>query len=53
MNPIDPFHSSGELLFQMLMALAEILLEVTGYGGTPEGVLGMMIMASVLLLAVR
>lgn len=52
MNPIDPFHSSGELLFQLLMAVAELLLEATGYGGTPEGVVGMIFMAGAILLVV-
>lgn len=52
MNPIDPFHHSGELLFEILMALAELLLDVTGYSGSPEGVLGMMIMVGVILMVV-
>lgn len=53
MNPIDPFHHSGELLFDILIVIAEVILEVTGYDGTPEGVLGMMIMAVILLVALR
>lgn len=53
MNPIDPFHHSGELLFEILIVIAELILEVTGYNGTPEGVLGMMLMFAVLLVALR
>ena len=45
MNPIDVFHNSGELL----MALSRLIIEATGYSGSPEGVFGMILMAAALL----
>lgn len=51
MNPIDIFHRSGELFFELLMALSQMILDLTGYGGTPEGVLGMLLLGMIVLVS--
>ncbi|WP_122091158.1 hypothetical protein [Halalkalicoccus subterraneus] len=50
MSPIDVFHHSGELVYEILMALSQLVLDMTGYSGSPEGVFGMLLIGAIVAL---